>query len=1191
MKNRDIPIGYVRKIWLVMRLTTVILLASLLQVSASTLAQKISLTKSNAPLKTVLKEIKQQSGYDFIATASLFKAAKPVTINIKDVDFEAALKLLFSEQPLTYSINNTTVTIKEKAPSVTSVILNSFQNLLKDLNVKGKVKDQDGKPLPNASIRIKGKGTVINTNAEGEFEIKNVADDAVLLISYVGFRTLELSLKDAVMPLEIKLNVATGELEEVKIVYDDGYQKLNKERSTGSFVHIDNELFNRTVGTNVLDRIYNVTPGLIFSPRGTNVNFGSTNNIVIRGFSTIKADKAALIVVDNFPYEGDLNILNPNDVESITVLKDASASSIWGVRAGNGVIVITTKRGKFNQSTNIGFNSNVTIGQKPDLFYAPYLSSKDIIDFEKLQFGKGIYNAYDDSFPSFNSFPVLPQSVEILLAARKKNRNVLGYNALNDPLVVAQLDDLSNYDVRSDINKYLLKNRVNQQYALNISGGGGNFNYYGSFGYDKNKGNNIKEEDNKITLNFSNTWRPIRKIEINTAIFHVRTLNKNAGNNYNGLMPRVGISPYTALADNQGNALAIPINYRATYIDTAKYPALLDWHYKPLEDYRYIDNVTHQIDTRLSAIIKYAIKPWITAEFQFQNQIALSNVRNESDQKSFRIRDRINIFMNKDASGNLMYPYPLGNLLELSNGTFKAWNIRGALSFEKQFKAHQLSAFVGTELRETNSESNNNILYGYDPDVSTSVPVSFIQSFPIRPSGTGLVAQPLVAPSGKLTRYGSFFGHTAYNYKGKYLATLSGRVDQSNFFGLKANLRRVPLWSAGLGWNVHMENFYALDWLSQLKIKASYGYSGNTNTGASSYATIRYNSPSTFVPPNNLQFAGILTPNNPQLRWERNKQVNIGIDFLLKNNRISGSIEFYQKKGLDLLESVITDPTTGVESFTGNQASMKGNGIDISINTRNLINGNFEWSTSLIVSFNKSKITQFKGRIETLASAIVGGSSKFVGDPLDAVYSYKWAGLNPINGDPRFYLADTISVFSNLARATRDDLIFHGQRDPIVSGAFINNFRWKQISISANVIYRLGYYFQKNSIAYTAFVNGGWSGHSDYLLRWRNPGDELFTNVPSLPTNGNANRDNTYLRSNLLIEKADHIRLRDVKLNYNLNRSVLKKMPFKQLSCYVYATNLGIIWKANKSGLDPDSYGFGRMPTPKTISFGVTGNF
>jgi len=1187
LTNRGILMWYIHKILLIMRLTTVILIATMMQVSASSFGQRITLNTKNATLDKVIKDIRKQSGYDFLYSESLIKSTKRISITVKDASIEEVLEKCLSNQNVSYKIENNTVLLRVKEPSFLDRIMDHFAAV----DVRGRVLDEAGNPLVGATIQVKDKAQAYKTKENGEFEIKGVDEDAVLLVSYVGFKTLEISLRDAVMPLEIKLNVATGELEEVKVVYNTGYQELNKERSTGSFVQIDNELFNRAVGTNVLDRIYNITPGLIYNPTIGGSGSGNTNNVVIRGFSTINANKGALIVVDNFPYEGDLNILNPNDVESVTILKDAAAASIWGVRAGNGVIVITTKKGSFNQAISVGFNSNITIEQKPDLFYTPYISSKDIIDFEKMQFEKGIYNDYDDLFPSFDVYPVLPQSIEILLAARKKNKNIPNYNAVNDLIVISELDELAKHDVRNDINKHLLKNRINQQYSFNIAGGAQKFNYYVSVGYDKNKGNSIKDQNNRITMNFTNTWHPLAGLEISSMIVHSKNVEKNAEINYSSFLPKLEISPYSRFVGDNGNSLSIPYRYRTAYIDTVKYPALLDWHFKPLDDFNYIHANNKQNDTRMSVILKYNIVPWVKVEFQFQNQTSLYTKKKEMEQESFFVRNGINRVMTKNAQGQLVYPWPLGSVMEFTNSEFKAWNIRGGLSINKRWLKHQFSAFGGMELRETSTEISFNTLYGFDSNTYTSKPINFTQSFPARPNNESISIGNLPSFDGRITRNGSIYGNVAYDYNGKYLATISGRIDQSNFFGIKANLRKIPLWSIGAAWNIHMEEFYNINWLSILKFKASYGYTGNTS-GGSSYATFVYRNINSniYVPANNFEYGEVQTPNNPQLTWERVKIINAGIDFALINNRVSGNVEFYQKMGVDLIGPIILDPTTGFKSFNGNYASIKGNGIDFNLSTANVIVGSFRWNTNWLVSFNKNKVTAYGGA-EPSVSNMASGSAIIIGNPLFSINSYRWAGLDPKTGDPQIYLADTVSSFTNYNKATKEDLHFSGQRNPKIFGALINTFSWKQFSFSANLTYRLGHYFKRNSIDYSNLLAAGWSGHADYASRWRKPGDEQVTNVPSLPISGNTGRNIAYLNSSILIEKADHIRLQDIRLTYDLSRGITKQLLFRQISFYLYASNLGIVWKANNKGLDPDAYAFGSFPTPRTFAVGLNANF
>ena len=242
----------------------------------------------------------------------------------------------------------------------------------------------DSLPLPGASIRIQGNNTGQSTAADGSFSI-SINEDNVLHVSYLGYQSREINLRlQHDNPLLILLQENENRLSEV--VVSTGYQSLPKERATGSFVQVDNELLNRRVSTDVLSRLEDAVPGLVFNRQGD-------SRISIRGQSTISANAEPLIVLDNFPYEGDINSINPNDIESITVLKDAAAASIWGARAGNGVIVINTKKGRYKQALKVAVNSSVNIGARPDLFYEPKISSSDYIAMEQLLFSRGFYKA------------------------------------------------------------------------------------------------------------------------------------------------------------------------------------------------------------------------------------------------------------------------------------------------------------------------------------------------------------------------------------------------------------------------------------------------------------------------------------------------------------------------------------------------------------------------------------------------------------------------------------------------------------------------------------------------------------------------------------------------------------------------------------------------------------------------------
>jgi len=1159
----------VAKILLVMRLIILLLTTAIIQVSASSYGQNVTLKQDNAGLKTVLDEIRKQTGYDFFYSDQTMKSAKPISINLKEVGLLAALEICFKDQPLTYSIENKAVTIKPKEPSFLDKAKSVISNIVRDLiDVRGKILDEGGKPLEGATVVLKGSNRTAKTDVKGEFVLANVPDDGVLVIRYVGYKQLEISLKDAVMPLEIKLNVQTGELEEVKVVYNTGYQELNKERATGSFAHIDNELFNRRVGATVLDRISDLAPGLL----NTNIRGTATlDDITIRGVSTINANKRPLLVVDNFIYEGNPNDLNPNDVDNITILKDAAAASIWGARAGNGVIVITTKKGKMNSAPVISFNTNLTIGEKPDLFSIPSIPSSDIIALEKKRFNDGYYDTkLIDNF----SYPSVSPVVEILAKQRS--------GAITSQEADIQILQYENNDIRNDINKYLLRTSIAEQYAMNIFGGASNYEYYGSVGYDRNHFNDIGSTNDRLTIRFNNTWTPIKNLKINAQLNWGQSIAEN--NNSLGSYNAVLTNPYLRLADERGNALAIPNKYRMTYVDTVSFPGKLDWYYRPLEEAKNGSIVIKGYDTRIVGSAIYTIIPGLSIDASYNWQKGTRDNTIINGISTFSTRDLINRVIQKGANNLPIYPYPLGSVYGQTVGNQSSFAYRGKLSFDRDFGRHEINSILGAERTESKLTSlKMPDQYGFNPETNVFGAVQF-GNWTTRPgNGTTLIGPQTAALTGTLNRFGSYYGNVGYTYNQKYTFTGSGRIDESNFFGAEANDRKTPLWHVGLKWDISKEGFYKLATLPILSLRATYGYSGNTNPGTSPFATADYLNPNSplFVP-----YARITTAPNPELRWEKVRNINLALDFAFKRQKISGVLEFYHKKGMDLISDIPVDPTSGYLQYRGNSSSIQVRGLDLTLNAR-IIERTFTWYSTFNFSFQQDKVVAYSTAPPQYAQLTNG---IFIGKSLSNIYSYRWAGLSPVNGDALLFVDGQVvdSSPANVIRILQSDLVYSGQTTPPSYGSFRNDFRYKDFSFSFNISYQFGHYFRRNSFMGEFGSDVYWQ-HEDYLKAWKVSGDELVTNVPGFLNSYSDSRYSIYPSADIMIEKGDLIRLQDIRLNYSLNRHTIKRLPFKSASFYLYANNLGIIWKASR--YNPDTQNGLTYPLQKTIAFGLNVNF
>lgn len=1171
---------------IIMRLNLIILFVMItcLQVlAASVNAQSITLKVKDAPVKAVFEQIKKQSGYMFFYKNRNIKTGQNITIELKAVPLREALDRIIKDQPFDYEIVDSTIVIKEKQVPRPDKQQSS-------IDVQGIVLDQDSKPLTGATVKVKGTDNGVFTDQNGKFYLKNVPENAVIQIVYIGYALKEVTAQKELGT--ISLQPVQNELQEVAIL-STGYQNLPKERATGSFVQVNNELLERRISTNILDRLEGIASGLIFNKNNLTPN--EKMGISIRGRSTIDPNVNAnpLIVLDNFPYEGDLSNINPNDIESITLLKDAAAASIWGARAGNGVIVITSKKGTYNSSLKMQLNSNVTIGAKPDLFYSPnFVNSSDFIDVETYLFNQGYF---DSDLTTNTSKPMVSPVIELL--AKRKANPVLSNQ------IDAQIDALRSVDVRNDYKKYIYRTSKNQQYALNLNGGTTNVAYNISLGYDNNQNNLIRNNYNRLTLNSQTIFKISQKLELTTSInyFQTRAENNTDDNAYGAFNTNANkygtIYPYAQLADAHGNPLAVNKQFNQDYINSMKSLGFLDYAFKPLEEISLTDNTTRLKSMILRGVLKYNITPFLNAQAFYQTETQNSISRDLQSQDMYSTRYTINRFAQRNTStGVITYPFPRGGVLNLNNRELSSQNFRSQLNYNQNFNdRHTLAAIAGAEIREVGTTSYLRTSYGYDDELGTAITnINYGSSLAVNPTGTGTIAAPSGTVNGTVNRMISYYANASYTYQNKYTLTLSGRKDGANIFGVKTNDRITPLWSAGLAWEVSKEKFYPFSFLPYAKIRGTYGFNGNVYN-ASAYLTFLSPLTNTLT---GLPYAPIGRAPNSELSWERVRNINVGIDFATKNNIINGSLELYQKDGLDLVQSTPLAPSSGFTSYYGNAASNRTKGIDLTLNTNNL-GGTLKWKTNFLFSYMKDKITFYDTKYTT--ANLIAAASQFttsfspvlyptVGRSLFGVYSYKSAGLDPVTGDPLGYVNGVVSkdYLTILNSATPDNIIYHGASRPTVFGSLMNSFTYKNFSISANITYKLGYYFRRTTTAInTQSILLRSTMHSDFAKRWQKPGDELITDVPSVVYPANVNRNTFYQGSSTLVERADHIRVQDIGFAYNIKNSQWKQLPFKSLQFNIYANNLGILWAANKQNLDPDYLYIYTDPNPRTISFGL----
>jgi TonB-linked SusC/RagA family outer membrane protein len=1155
------------KILLVMKLITILMISAIMQVSAATYAQKLTLNQRKVTIQHVFKEIKKQTGYDVFYLPEMLKPDQTIDASFKDTPLQQVMNKVLEGRDLTYTIDEKTIVIMKNPPHILDKMLTV------PLTISGKVTDTTGSPLSGASIRIRGKDQVMQTDNNGAFSFSAQSGDEVT-ISFIGFSPYTFKVSDNLPYQIITLHRNANRLNEV--IVSTGYQSLTKERATGSFTYLNNEKLNEQVSTDIISRLEAITSGLVF-----NRTTGAAPQIMIRGLSTINGPTAPLIVVDNFPYEGDINNINPNDVESITVLKDAAAASIWGTRAGNGVIVITTKKAKYNQPITIDFNANLVMGEKPDLNYIHQMSSNDYINVEEMLFKNGFYdnNITDPSHPGLS--PV----VELLTAARN--------GAITQASANSQINAFRKLDVRNEFKKYFYQESANQQYAVSIKGGSPTQSWLFSSGYD-NDLTNLSAGYDRINLHFQDNFRPIEKLQISTSIYYTQSLTTGGKPGYGDITTSVNgnqLYPYAQFADSKGNALPIEKDYSLSYLATLG-NGLLDWKYYPLNDYQQTVNKTNLQDVTANFSAAYQLFSFLNFNLQYQYERQDSHTNDLQGVGSYAARNLVNNFTQIDQSGNITNIVPVGGILNLSDQLIESQNIRGQFNVDKHWGKNQFNAIAGGELRQVNTTGNANSLYGYDPNTLTFGNVDLTNTYP-----SYIAGNPEFIPDNKsLTdirnRFVSVFANGAYTYDSKYTFSVSARRDASNLFGVNTNNKWNPLGSAGLAWNISKENFYNIGMLPYLRLRATYGLSGNVDLSQTAVTTITFlnNSPYTQTPQ-----AVYNTYANPDLKWETVAMLNVAVDFSAFNNRLSGSIEYYHKRANNLFGITPIDYTTGLDGYVvKNVAAMKGNGADITLNSINTT-GKLKWTTMVNFSYYKDEVTAYylgdqPGNAYVSSQALISG---VVGRPVYSIFSFRSAGLDPVNGNPRGVVNGQVSEDYNALyyNTQLSDLKYSGSALPNKFGSIGNTFTYDNFSLSIVATYKFGYYFKKMSIDYGNLFNNG-AGNSDFARRWQNPGDESHTYVPSMVYPDIPERDQFYLGSESLVDKADNVRLQYITASYDFNRTQYPKLPFKRLQLYTNISNLGIIWAANKDHIDPDYYfSNNTLKPPLTIAFGLRASY
>lgn len=691
--------------------------------------------------------------------------------------------------------------------------------------VEGKVMHRSTEePISSAVVHSIDKRIRTITDKNGLFSITVPDTVSYLTVSALGSKVQTVSLVGRYIgKINIYLEDSMQDIEEV--VVNTGYVSIPQERSTGSFGQINKQDLEQRVNASVLDRINGAATGLLMgkSPAPT---------MTVRGVNSLYANTAPLIVVDNFPYQGEIENINPNDIESITILKDAAAASIWGARAGNGVIVITTKSAKLNQKIRTSFNASNSITAKPDVLNINGMTSKDFIEVEKMLFENGYYNHTENDVLHGPRTPV----VDLLFKHKAK--------LINDVELERQLDGLSKHSLLSDFNRLWYRPAYAQQYSANIQGGSGNNAWYVSVGNDQ-QNSELNDKNLRTTVRAKNTLQLFERLKLESEISVVRTEKGQGRGSYETTTlinnAQKYLYPYARLLDDNGLAAPLVRDFRPSYTDTVGKGRLMDWNYYPLNEERSNKNKRNTMDVVLNASASYKLLDILKLEARYQYERQLGRIYDLKDTGSYFVRNLVNTYAQKSPSGTYTFPVPIGGILDEQHSELTSNSFRFQAVLDLIRSKHTVFALAGTEMGLVSEGTASNRYFGYNEDNKMFSTVDLVTSFPL---SYFTAAKIPISDLRFINAYNkgrrAFYLNGAYEFDGRYIFTISARTDQSNMFGARTNQKIIPLWSAGIAWNALNENFITIPFLNKLRIRATYGFNGNMADNASAETVISY---------------------------------------------------------------------------------------------------------------------------------------------------------------------------------------------------------------------------------------------------------------------------------------------------------------------------------------------------------------
>ncbi len=1177
-----------RKFTLAMKLTTFLLFIATLQISAKSFSQKITLDVKNKSLNLVLNEIREQSGYKLVYNTDFITAAKPVTAKLTNASLEESLQSVLSNQPFRFVIEEKTIVISPASAEE--------NNKQQGVTITGRVLDESSQPIPGASVTEKGKKNTVMANANGEFKITVERQGVQLVISSIGFQTFEVNATNGITA---RLKAEVNQLSDVVIT---GFQKIDKTKFTGSVSQIDLKNIERSGSIDVSRMLQGAAAGV--SVQSVSGTFGQTPKIRIRGNASISANQEPLYVVNGVPVTSPSNVsvsqlysgdavsllgsaiagLNANDIEDIVILKDGAATSLYGTRAANGVISITTKSGNKNQR-DINFSTALTYGIKPKATDFNLMDSRQETEFYGELYNMGYFA--NTNWPSATG-------------AFTETYRQYALREINLSQAYAELDKSAN--VNTDWFDVLFRNNILQEYNLSFSGGGEKNKYYLSSSYANDNGQAIGFNMDRFTANARSVFNLTKFLD----------LDVNLNWNFRNQRTPGTLNSSTSFSDVTRQAEINPFLY-AMRTSRSMYPYNEDGSYKyylnNLAPFNIVEELNENFNTLKSQTVALMIKPTIKL-FPFLNYEGTFAIDRSNTSYDHTITERSNwsnahrvdyndvlrsqnTLLYKDPTNPFAVPVsilPKGGFLYARSNTSSNYFIRNMLSANKRWTQHKISGVLGMDINSLRTDNKYTKAIGY----------MYYGGKIISPSA--LAYQRSVLQDDRLY-IESFTDQAAVGYYGSFQYTfldrynLEGgmRFDANNMFGKLARSKYLPNYSIGASWNVERESFFeninSAKTVDFLKIRASYALRGNAYQG-SPMLNAQYVNINRLDTENSETGIDITAPELFNLNWEKDYTTNIGFDIGLFG-KINVTAEFYDRQNKNLVSSVNVAQEEGFTTKLINFANMSNRGVDLMVGINNILNSNkVKWGANFIYGYVKNKVSD--GELESSILSQITRSTGYPlnGYPLEALFAFRYNALDA-DGRPTFLRGSTPTMNIPTSEKDRSLVEYVGSRQPLSTGSFATNVGYKGFDLRFFLTYSMGHKLFMTPIYQRGYGNNS-SISADLQYRYGAPGDQNNTNVPALISpihalylNSISNMDElAYNRSNLRVASGNNLRLSEILLSYNFGTDFLKNKSIKSARLSFAANNI-YYWASGKlRGVDPDLLisGGTSMPNPKSYS-------